>query len=159
MELTYFSVNNRAQIEDMDVLHTMGIRLLAPSSEPMSAFRDPDTGRMRVEVGTVTVRRDGLIKIRPRSDAPTVAVRTLLRTAVECLERDLHKRDRWSTYRATKSAPGFWRAGISLSVLEGDSLFAEYVEVLSPASRSVKQANHALADATAESELPTPSFS
>lgn len=133
MELTYFATNNQATLEDMDVLHAMGIRILDRAGGPMSAFRDPTNGRVRVDIGTVTVRRDGLIKIRPREDAPDVALEILLRTAVECLERGLHKRDRWASHRATKNAPGYWRARISISVPEGDSIFSEYVEVLRPA--------------------------
>lgn len=133
MELTYFATNNQATLEDMDVLHAMGIRILDRAGGPMSAFRDPTNGRVRVDIGTVTVRRDGLIRIRPREDAPDVALKVLLRTAVECLERDLHKRDRWASHRATKNAPGYWRARISISVPEGESIFSEYVEVLRPA--------------------------
>lgn len=133
MSLTWYAVNNRAEVSDLPDLGALGIRMVSRSDRPMVAYRDAASGHLLVEVGIVSVRRDGSIRIRPRSDAPPVAVEACVRTALDCLERDLHRRDSWDYYRATKARPGFWAAIIMVAPPEGMSVFEAHADVLRPA--------------------------
>lgn len=133
MSLTWYAVNNGARVEDLPDLEALGIRMVSRSDRPMVAYRDAASGHLLVEVGIVSVWRDGSIRIRPRSDAPPIAVEALVRTALDCLERELHRRDSWAYYRATASRPGYWSAVIMVAPPEGVSVFEAHAAVLRPA--------------------------
>lgn len=134
MSLTWYSVNNTAEVSDLPDLAALGITMLCRSTRPMHVWRDPDTGRMVAEVGMITVWRDGRIRVRLFADAPEMAGTMLVRTALDCAERDLHKRDRWAYTRATKRNPGYWNANILCTVPEGESLFEAHAAMMRPAA-------------------------
>lgn len=139
--LTWYATNNSATVDDMDVLGALGVEVLSPSAQPVEVYRDPMTGRVLARVGTVTVHEDGRVTIRPRSDAPRVATTVLLRTASECISRDLHRRDEWAHTPANGDRPGYWRARISMQLPTGTSLFAEHHAVLTlPLGTAAEQA-------------------
>lgn len=133
--MIFFSLNNRAGLSDLEFLSQLGIRELPRSPEPMKVSRDPGTGKLMAEIGEVTVWRDGLIRFRARHDTPDGAKVILARTAVECLERDLHKRDHWEYARATKNLPGSWSSIILVGIRDGGSLFEAHAEALRPAAQ------------------------
>ena len=109
MSPTWYAINNSVSLEDVPDLAAIGIKIGRRSLEPVAVFRDPGTGRLLAEVGTIHVYRDGRVWIIPRSDCPDACLLGLVRTAVDCVERDLHRRDRWHYYRPTKTAPvGQW---------------------------------------------------
>lgn len=119
MKFTWYATNNYARLDDLEDLGAIGVRVLKRSPEPMTFWRDYESGLHMVKTGAVWVFRDGRINVRPRLDAPPVLVEALVRTAVECFERDLHIRDKWSYFRATKTRPGYWYAGISAGMPRG----------------------------------------
>lgn len=119
MRLTWYALNNFARLDDVQDLGAIGVRVLKRSSEPMTFWRDYESGLHMASIGAVWVFRDGRINVRPRLDAPPVLVEALVRTGVECFERDLHKRDKWKYYRATKTRPGFWHMRISAGMQRG----------------------------------------
>lgn len=132
--LTWFAANNSVTLADLPDLEVLGITVRPRSTNAVRAFRDLASGHMLVEVGLVRVWRDGRVHIIPRTDCPDVALEGLVRTSLDCVERDLHKRDRWFYTRATKDRPGRWESTICIAPRTGTSLFAEYAEVLGIAS-------------------------
>lgn len=128
--LIWFATNNHITLDALPDLEVLGITVEPRSTNAVTAYRDPVSGRMVAEVGVVRVWRDGRVHIIPRTDCPDVALEGLVRTALDCVERDLHKRDRWFYTRATKDRPGRWGSTILLTVPEGSSLFAEHAEIL-----------------------------
>lgn len=130
MSLTWFAVNNTATRHDAGNLSAFGVRLLEPSTEPVTVFRDPASGRVVAQIGAVRVNRDGSVLTQPRQDAPAPAVDVLVSTAVECVERDLHRRDDWAYRRATRTRGGYWHAVIVIGVPEGSQLFGSHVAAL-----------------------------
>ncbi|MCT1776770.1 hypothetical protein [Brachybacterium sp. p3-SID957] len=135
MTPTWFAVNNQATLEDVPDLAAIGIKIGRRSPDPVRVFRDPSTGRLLAEIGTVHVYRDGRVWIIPRSDCPDGCLRELVRTAVDCVERDLHRRDRWHYYRPTKTVPvGEWSSVIAVWGPELQSVFAAHAAMLQPAA-------------------------
>lgn len=135
MNLTWYATNNSISLEDVPDLAAIGITVLRRDRDPVRVFRDPDTGRMLAEVGTVAVYRDGRVHVIPRHDCPDVCLLELVRTAVDCVERDLHRRDRWHYYRPSKAAPvGAWSSDISVCIPDGHSLFEAHTAMLHPAA-------------------------
>lgn len=135
MSLTWYAVNNRADTTDLPDLEALGISMSGRSQTPMSVQRDPESQVLVVNIGAVTAWKDGRVTFQPRLDAPPSAETVLIRTALECLERDLHHRDRWEYRRATKARGAYWYAHIMVQVPESSSLFAAYADVLRPARR------------------------
>ena len=135
MTPTWYAINNSVSLEDVPDLAAIGIKIGRRSLEPVAVFRDPGTGRLLAEVGTIHVYRDGRVWIIPRSDCPDACLLGLVRTAVDCVERDLHRRDRWHYYRPTKTAPvGQWLSVIAVCAPEGHSLFEAHAAMLQPAA-------------------------
>lgn len=134
MSPTWFAVNNTATHADLSDLEVFGIRVTHRSQDPVTVHRDPQTGRMLATVGTVRVSRDGTVKIIPRLDCPESGVTVLARTALECVERELHRRDRWTYSRATAKRAGHWSARILVQLPEAGSVFTEHTEALRPAA-------------------------
>lgn len=141
MSLTWYAVNNRADTADLPDLEALGISMSGRSQAPMSVQRDPESQVLVVNIGAVTAWKDGRVTFRPRLDAPPSAETVLIRTALDCLERDLHRRDRWEYRRATKDRGAYWCAHIMVQVPEGSSLFAAYADVLRPARRHDRAAS------------------
>lgn len=130
MSLIWFATNNSVTVDDLPDLEVFGITLGQRSAKPVTTYRDPISGRMVAELGLVRVWRDGRVRIIPRTDCPDGGVSVLVRTALDCVERELHKRDSWHYTRATKDRPGRWGATILCTLREGASLFAEHAEIL-----------------------------
>lgn len=141
MSLIWFAANNSVTLSDLQDLEVLGITVEARSPRAVAVYRDPITGRMVAEVGTVRAWRDGRVHIVPRTDCPDSALAALVQTALDCVERELHKRDRWHYSRATKDKPGRWGATILVAVREGGSLFAEHATVLGLASGCTRDAD------------------
>lgn len=128
--LTWFAINNQADATDMDVLAPLGVEIMSPDRAPMHVHRDPDTGRLVAATGWVVVWRDGRIQVLPRHDTPPRLIDGLVSVAVDCLERNLHIRDEWKYYRATRTQPGQWSAGILRGVPDGRSVFEHHATAL-----------------------------
>ncbi|OFT58156.1 hypothetical protein HMPREF3159_07990 [Brachybacterium sp. HMSC06H03] len=145
--LTWYAVNNAVTLEDLPDLEVLGIRVQARSTRPMTVQRDPGTGRLLAAVGTVRAYRDGTITLTPRWDCPDSGVLVLARTGLDCAERDLHRRDAWCYYRASKRTPvGYWSARISVAVPEGRSVLSAHAAALEPvAATTGPQALHTIA--------------
>lgn len=132
-DLTWFAVNNTATANDAPALAPFGVDLRAPSSDPVTVRRDPITGRLLAQIGTVQVLRDGAVLVCPRHDCPPVGTDVLVSTALECVERDLHKRDGWGYRRATSKRHGYWHAVICMSIPDGSPLFTAHAAALAAA--------------------------
>lgn len=132
--LTWFSVNNSASTADLDVLEPMGVQVIKASRKPMIVYRDPETGRLLAATGWIFVWRDGRVHVQPRCDTPPALIDGLVSVAAECVERDLHLRDEWRYYRATRTQMGHWCAGILRGISEGNSLFEAEATALSLAA-------------------------
>lgn len=128
--LTWFAVNNTATADDADHLAPFGVDLRPATGETVTVQREPVTGRLLAQIGAVQVLRDGAVRIYPRADCPPVGVDVLVSTALECVERDLHKRDTWAYRRATAKRHGYWHAIIAMSVPDGSPLFATHAVAL-----------------------------
>lgn len=134
MSRSWFATNNTATLDDLPDLEVFGIALGKRTSKTVSVSRDLPTGRLLATIGTVRVFRDGRVKITPRQDCPDEGVTVLVRTALDCVERDLHRRDRREYYRATAKVVGHWSGLISVRVPEGESVFEAHAEVMRPAA-------------------------
>lgn len=132
--LTWYAVNNAVTLEDLPDLEVLGISVAPRSSTPVHVYRDPATGFLLSTLGTVRVYRDGRVTIEPRHDCPDGGLVALARTALECVERDLHRRDRWTYWRATTRLAGCWSARISVRVPEGESILSAHADLLRPAA-------------------------
>lgn len=131
----WFSVNNQASHEDLPDLRAFGITARPRHSRPVTVYRDPVSERMIAEIGTVNVWRDGRVRFRPRHDCPDSGINVLVRTALECVERDLHLRDKWTYFRATRDVPvGQWSATICVGLRDSISVFEAHTAMLQPAS-------------------------
>lgn len=134
MSLIWFATNNSVTPADLPDLAVFGITVEPRTTKAVTVYRDPISLRMVAELGVVRAWRDGRVHIVPRADCPDAGLKVLTQTALDCVERGLHKRDRWFYTRATKRQPGRWGATILCTVPEGTSLFAEYATILGLAS-------------------------
>lgn len=111
----WFSLNNGAELTDLDFLKNLGIHQEPPRGETLY-LRDQNTGRMMQFLGMVFVKTDGRVQFRPRHDTPAAGIRVLVRTAVDCLEHDLHKTAGWLYKRKTSKRPGYWATAVYVAV-------------------------------------------
>lgn len=130
--LTWYAVNNAVTLEDLPDLEVLGISVTSRSATPVHVYRDPATGVLLATLGTVRVFRDGSVTIQPRHDCPDGGLVALARTALDCVERDLHRRDRWTYWRATTRVAGCWSARISVRVPDGESVLSAHADLLRP---------------------------
>lgn len=142
MSLIWFATNNEATVSDLPDLEPFGIRLLGRSASPVIVYRDPASDRLLADIGRISVWKDGRVRIRPFYDSPDEAIDALVRTALDCHERALHRRDDWPYYRATAKRQGHWTTTISVSPPEGMSVFEAHADVLRPAHRAPSAEDH-----------------
>lgn len=103
----WFSTNNQAQLADESFLLSLGITMQRPSGEVVY-LSDENTGRTMGLLGVAFVMTDGSVRIRPRNGVGDAGRARLLRIGVDCIERDLHKRERWTYRRKTSKQSGYW---------------------------------------------------
>lgn len=120
----YFAINNDAQLADRDFFKSLGIYQERPRGET-TYLRDQNTGRMMQFLGMVFVKTDGTVQFRPRRDTEEAGVRVLIQTAVDCLERDLHKQGDWFYRRKTSKRTGYWAAAIYTTLGKNDAAYQE----------------------------------
>ncbi|MDO5492246.1 MAG: hypothetical protein Q4F53_01365 [Nesterenkonia sp.] len=129
----WFTFNNRTTVADIDFLKSLGVQIDSPMGI-VNYARDEDSGIMMGCLGHVFVRTDGVIKVRPHHGLQDNGLQVLLRTAVDCLERDMHLRERWEYRRKTKKRGGYWRchvfAGINPNSEAGRSIEALSTAIL-----------------------------
>lgn len=121
MKLTWYALNNTASLDDLEHLSALGIQRGTRSALPMHITRDYSSARWLVEIGEVYAYQNGEVVFTERCDTPETFTRALVRTALDCFERDLHRRDHWDYRAATKKRPGYWYATIH-ACLDRDQL-------------------------------------
>ncbi|GAA1103495.1 hypothetical protein [Nesterenkonia jeotgali] len=136
--MRYFAHNNNAQLSDLDFFKSLGIRQERPRGET-TYIRDQNTGRMLQHLGYVFVRTDGIVQFRSRGDTEEAGVRVLVKTAVDCIEDDLHKQGGWVYKRKTAKFPGYWAAAI-YAVLDPSDAVSQEIAILKTAMADLSRA-------------------
>ncbi len=127
MTLFWFTPSNEAELEDVEFLKNLGIEVRAPRGQT-TFYRDPDSGKMVGFIGKVFVLQDGRVVVRPCADTSDGALRILLRTALDCAERDHHlKHSGWFYRRKTTKRQGFWVSRILCAVNTEGTMARELV--------------------------------
>lgn len=133
--LEWFHTHNRTRLHDAEFLANVGITIQDPSGD-IIYLRDDDTGRTVGLLGVGFVMTDGRVKLRPRHGVGDFGLTKLLQIGVDCVERELHLRERWTYHRKTSKRPGYWMsylyAGIDVSDEEARGIEALYTAMQSP---------------------------